>query len=176
MDTVTLALSTTNGWYRLVLLLHLVAVVVGFGSGFVWPYLAGQARRRGRGEGLAFTEVSAEGSLRLTTVPIWVAGALGIVLVVLGDGWAFDQAWISAAFALFIIGVVVATFLHSPNLKRMLELQRELAEGPAPGGGDGPPPQVAELQTRGKRAGMYGGILHLAFLLLMIDMIWKPGL
>ena len=39
----------------------------------------------------------------------------------------------------------------------------------------GKPKEVAEIEERGSRASMYGGILHLFFLLLMIDMIWKPG-
>jgi hypothetical protein len=57
----------------------------------------------------------------------------------------------------------------------MNELQSRLVSGEAKPGPNGPPAEVLELQERGKQAGMYGGLLHLLFLLLMIDMVWKPG-
>jgi hypothetical protein len=91
-------------------------------------------------------------------------------------GEAFSETWVTLAFVLFIAGVCVSEFVHSPNLKAMDALQEKLVSGAAgaPAGG-GPPPEVAELQARGKRAGMVGGILHLIFFLILIDMIWKPG-
>ena len=75
----------------------------------------------------------------------------------------------------FLAAALFAWFVHTPNLKKMDKLRRSSSKDGAPAAG-GPPPQVAELQARGKRAGMNGGLLHLAFLLLVIDMIWKPFL
>jgi hypothetical protein len=54
----------------------------------------------------------------------------------------------------------------------MLALQREMAAAGPPQGG--PPPQLAELQARGKKAAMFGGILHLLFVLILLDMVFKP--
>ena len=65
--------------------------------------------------------------------------------------------------------------LHAPNLKKMDELGAKLSSGEVKGGQGGPPAELAELQERGKKAAMFGGILHLLFALLLIDMIWKPG-
>jgi HAMP domain-containing protein len=123
------------------------------------------------------TRLSIEVSTVLTTYMIWAAGLLGIVLVAVGEGWEFSQTWVSIAFVLFLFGVLFAWFVHTPNLKKMEALQAQLVDGRVvtPAGG-GAPAEVAELEARGKRAGMYGGILHLVFLLLVIDMIWKPGL
>ena len=78
------------------------------------------------------------------------------------------------------IASVISQGFHIPNLKAMLGLQEELAAmGPPPqsagAAAGGPPPQVLELQERGKRAGMYGGILHLLFALILLDMVFKPG-
>jgi uncharacterized membrane protein len=161
--------------YRVLYLLHILLIVVGFGTSFAYPALARRARQLPPAEGHAISHASLAISSGLTTYPIWAAGAVGIVLVAVGEGWEFSQTWVSIAFVLFFFGVLFAFFVHSPNLKRMDALQEELLAGPASTAG-GPPPQVAELQERGKRAGMYGGILHLVFLLLVIDMIWKPGL
>ena len=159
--------------YRLVFLLHLLAVIVGFGSSFVYPVMGREARVRRGVEAHALTQASLRTAKAITTSPIYLAGATGILLVIMSDAIGFDEAWISIAFVLFIVSAVVAGALHLPNLRRMDELLGQMAGGGPPQGG--PPPQLAELEQRGKRAGMYGGILHLSFLALMIDMIWKPG-
>ncbi len=163
--------------YRVLLLLHILLVIVGFGSTFVYASLASRARKLPPVEGHAIGHASLEVSKGLTTYPIWAAGFFGIVLVGVSEQWKFSQAWVSIAFVLFIIGVVVSYFVHTPNLKAIDALQERLIAGDvtAPSAG-GPPPEVGELQSRGKRAGMTGGVLHLIFLLLVIDMIWKPFL
>ena len=64
----------------------------------------------------------------------------------------------------------------SPNLKAMDALAGEAGRRRRrPPATAGRRREVAELQERGKKAGMFGGLLHLIFLLLLIDMIWKPG-
>ena len=163
--------------YDLLLLLHLLCVVVGFGSTFVYAIMGSQASQRRGVEAQALSETSMQASKILTTPVIYAAGAFGLVLVLTGP-WEFSDAWVGIAMALFLAAVLFAAFVHTPNLKRMDELTRELATmGPPPAGAapSGPPPQVAEMEARGKKAAMNGGILHLAFLLLMIDMIFKPG-
>jgi hypothetical protein len=161
--------------YRFLYLLHILFIVVGFGTSFAYPALASRARKLPPAEGHAIGHSTLEISKGLTTYPIWAAGAVGIILVGVSEQWKFSQAWVSIAFVLFFAAVLFAWFVHVPNLKKMDALQEELlAAAPTPGAG--PPPQVAELQARGKRAGMNGGLLHLAFLLLVIDMIWKPFL
>jgi hypothetical protein len=162
--------------YQLLLLLHLLTVVVGFGSSFVWPALSARARKMDPAQAYAMNSTALGLGKGLTTYPIYGAGLTGIVLVAVSEDWEFSQTWISIAFALFIIGVSVSAFLHTPNLRAMNALQEKLVSGGGTPTQGGPPAEVAELQERGKRAGMYGGILHLTFLLLMIDMIWKPGL
>lgn len=163
--------------YELFFLLHLLAVIVGFGSTFVWPVLAAKARALQQPPtALAMSRANYEAGKILTTPFIWAAGGLGIILVAIGEGWEFSQEWISIAFLLFFGAAAFSLFVHLPNLRAMLALQEKLVSGDAKPAQGGPPPELAELQGRGKRAGMYGGLLHLLFLLLMIDMIWKPGL
>lgn len=162
--------------YRFLLLLHLVLVIVGFGSSFVYPALASRARKLAPAEGYAINHAALGLSKGLTTYPIWAGGATGIILVGVSEQWEFSQAWVSIAFVLFFAAALFAWFVHTPNLNKMDALQAELVAGGASPGQGGPPPQVVELQARGKRAGMYGGLLHLAFVLLVIDMIWKPWL
>jgi hypothetical protein len=64
--------------------------------------------------------------------------------------------------------------VYRPNEKRMIELQRELLElRPIPAGAA--PPQVVELERRGRRAGMVGAALDLAVVVIIGLMIWKPA-
>jgi hypothetical protein len=168
--------------YDLFLFLHILAVVVGFGSTFVWPALASKARALPPEQGYAISHASLVTSKVLTRPVIWGVGITGIVLVYLwGDktddvSGAFGEPWVSTAILLYVIGIAVSEVLHSPNLKAMDEIQERLVSGQtgAPAAG-GPPPEVAELQARGKKAGMFGGILHLIFFVILILMVWKPG-
>lgn len=167
--------------YELVKWIHILVVVVGFGSTFVWPFLASRARATGDpGIMLHTTRISVQGGKTLTEPFIYAAGATGVILVLFGQMadfqyWKFSQAWVSIAFLLYIVGLVISLGFHTPNIKAMLALQEELAAG-APPAADGPPPQVAELEERGKKAAMFGGILHLLFALILIDMVFKPFL
>ena len=163
--------------YKVLFLLHILAVVVGFGSSFVWPVLGAQARNLGPGEAsLALSRTAVKYGKVLTTGAIYLAALFGILLVVFsGETWKFSQTWVSAAFLLFIVGAVLG-YLLTANNKKMLDIQERLASGEITGGPGGPPPEVAQMADLGKRSAMFGGLAHLIFLLLLVDMIWKPGL
>lgn len=163
--------------YQVVYLIHLACVIVGFGSSFVYPVLAAKSRNLPPREAYAVNHTVLEISPYLTSYPIYGAGAAGIVLIFLSDQvFSFSQTWISIALLVYILALLVAIFLHSPNLKAMDAIQARLVDAPAGEPGSEPPPEVAELTERGQKAAMYGGILHLFWLVLMIDMIWKPGI
>jgi hypothetical protein len=163
--------------YQVVYLIHLACIVVGFGSSFVYPVLAVRSRKLAPREAYAVNHLALEVSPYLTSYPIYGAGAAGLLLIVLSDEvFTFSQTWISIAFLVYILAVLLAIFLHAPNLKAMDALQAKLVDAPAGTPGSEAPPEVAELEERGQKAAMYGGILHLFWLILMIDMIWKPGL
>jgi hypothetical protein len=60
----------------------------------------------------------------------------------------------------------------------MQALMRELAEAGPPAGGaatGGPPPQVVELEERGRRVGITGATLNVILVLILFLMVWKPG-
>ena len=165
-------------WYGVVLLLHLIAVIAGLGPTFAYPIFGSVAKQRGGSEGEAISRATLDVAGRLEFA-VFAIPVFGLLLVFMSDdAISLGDGWIIAGIVLYAIALYISLGLHTPNLRRMNDLQRELvAMGPPPAGAapSGPPPQVAELEERGKRAGMYGGILHLLLLLLLIDMIWKPG-
>jgi hypothetical protein len=157
--TVLAALDSGDFAWRLLYLGHLLSVIVGFGPTFVVPMFVSTARTT-RSPELLGTVIQV--ATRVITPGVWLAGIFGFLLAMLG-GFDMGDFWISAAMVLFLIGAVLATFVQLPNAKRMAALS-------------GQPDAADELAQRGKRAGMVGGILHLIFFLLLIDMIWKPVL
>lgn len=176
-----LAVYRGDAIYDFVLWLHILTVIVGFGSTFVWPFLASKARQLGDPKvGYYVSQMSLQGGNILSSWFIYGAGATGLLLVILASSndpaiIEFSDTWITFAFILYFIGIGVSLGLHYPNLKAMLTLQEQLASADgSPGGASGPPPQVAELEERGKKAAMYGGILHLLFVLILLDMVFKP--
>ena len=156
-----------------VVFFHVLAVIVGFGSTFVWPALASYGRTQEPAVAYAFSSASLKLVKVLTSYPIYAAGALGLLAAILIDG-AFKEPWLSISMLLYLVALGVSLGLHTPNLKAMNELQRQLVEGEATPTQGGPPAQVLELQERGKKAGMFGGILHLIFAIILILMVVKP--
>lgn len=170
--------------YRILFFLHILLAIVGFGSTFVWPALSSQARKLDDpGQRYAITHAGYVLGKPLSSYPIYGVGLTGILLVVFSKpgfpgaepSIKFSETWISIAFLLYFIALAVSIFLHMPNIKAMDELGAKLAAGdvtPQPGG---PPAEVVEIQERGKKAAMFGGILHLLFVLILLDMVFKPG-
>lgn len=177
------SLQETDDLYRLLVLLHVLAVIVGFGSTFVYPLLGNEAKKHPGLEAKGISNANQVAGQRLTEPAIYAAGAFGVLLVIVGP-FEWEDPWVGLSLVLYVAALLFSIFVHQPNLKRMDALVNELAAmGPPPGaaaggppaGGPpagGPPPQVIEMEQRGKAAARNGGILHLAFAVILILMIW----
>lgn len=174
------AVAPNSFVYELVLFLHIFTAIAGFGSTFVWPVLSVMARKSDDLTLAAGVGKLSEEAGRKFEPFIFANGALGLLLVIFGATadpayWKFSDTWITISMTLYIVALVISLGVHLPNLKAMGVLQQQLLDG-VPGGQDGPPPQVAELEQRGKKAAMLGGVLHLMFFLILFNMVFKPGM
>ena len=138
-----------------------------------WP-----PARRGR-EGAAIGEAVDKG-YKFAEWPIYAVPVLGILLVLLSDDvFKFSQVWISLSFLLYIVAIGLLHGVHLPTVRRINALLKELAgtgHGGRPDAGEGgPPPQVAELDQLGAKAGVVGGILNLLTVVILFLMVFKPG-
>ena len=159
--------------YRLLLLGHLLFVIVGFGSTFVWVFVGPFAQRNPGPVAVGLSDFAVNTGKIVSVYCIWLAGAFGLALGIAAE--YMDQLWLQLALPLYLIAIAFSFFVHVPNLLKMNALGHQLAAGPPPGaGGGGPPPQVLEMQARGKAAARNGGILHVLFFVVLILMIWKP--
>lgn len=141
--------------YKLFLLLHIMSIIVAFAPGFVWPFVSVRLKREGQDPGPAIGALAEGNSARIHGPAMILAGFFGFGLVALSkDAWEFSQAWVSAAMLLWFLALGVVFAVMAPAEKRAAN-------------GD---------QGASKIIAMAGGILHLLLTLLIIDMIWKPGL
>lgn len=170
------ALSQTDNLYRLLVFLHVLLVIVGFGSTFVYPITGRYASTHPGPEGKGISNANLLAGNRLSEPCIYASGVMGVVLVLVGPfGWS-DQ-WVGISLALYLVAMVFSIAVHQPNIKKMDALVNELAAmGPPPGAegppAGGPPPQAVELAQRGKAAARNGGILHLLFAVILVLMVW----
>ena len=164
--------------YELLLFLHLFSVIVGIGNTAMNPVYGVFAKNHPGPGGLAVSEANHKAG-RIGEFFIYAIPVFGILLVLEREAYEFGQTWIWLAIVLYVIALGIATGILFPTSKRMIELQRELvAMGPPPADAPagGPPPQVAELDRLGKTVGMAGSLLHVIATVLIILMVWKPGL
>ena len=160
--------------YHLLVTAHILTVVVGFGSTFVYPLIGNYASKIRGKEAAAISDASLRAAKVVTTPVIYAAAVFGLILVAVGP-YDWDDRFVGAAIVLVVIAVVFSAFVHVPNLHAMNRLSHELAEsGPPPGGASGAPPQAVELETRSKAAARNGGFLDLMFLALVLLMVFKP--
>lgn len=168
-------MGLNGGLYKFLLVLHITAAIIGFGGVFLAGMLGAEAGKR-RNDALAISRATMHVTERIALMAIYAVFPLGIILVLTSDdAWKFSQAWVSLAMLLYIVALGVSHAVHLPNLRRMNALMGELASG-GPAAAGGPPPQVAELEARGKKAAMVGGILNLTWVIVVFLMVFKPGL
>jgi uncharacterized membrane protein len=173
------SLNETDNVYRLLVVLHVLTVIVGFGSTFVYPFTGNYASKHPGLEAKGISNASVQAGDKLTEPAIIASGVLGVVLVLVGP-YEFGDLWVGLSTVLFVAALVFSLTVHIPNIKAMDALINELADmGPPPGAGGadagpppgGPPPQVVEMEARGKAAARNGGILHLAFAVILVLMV-----
>lgn len=141
--------------YKLLLLLHILAVIVAFAPAFVWPVVTVKLVKEGKDPGPAIGALAAGNNARIHGPALVLVGLFGFGLVGVSDRvWEFSQAWVSIAVVLWFAMLGVLFGLLVPAEKRA-------ATGDV---------------GAGKRVGMFNGIISLLLLVMLVDMIWKPFL
>jgi uncharacterized membrane protein len=163
-----------SGAFKFVLLLHLVAVVAGFGPVCLNGLYGIKAKRRGGAEGVAIGTANFEVS-KIAEYFIYAVPILGFALVGMSDKiYKFSQAWVWLALVLYLVGLAVSHAIVIPSHRRMNVVTAELAAaGPSAGGGR--PPQVAEVEQLERKLSIAGPFLNLLVVVIIALMIWKPG-
>lgn len=142
--------AVTSTGYNIVLLLHVLAVIIGFSPLWLAPVLI---RLTANGDKAAADglEVSI---LRFSLPGIGLAGLLGFGLSAMSDKYyKMSQTWISIAAVLWIVLLAVLFFVARPAIKAFRD---------------------GDAAARG-RIMMATGIGHLILVVMLYLMIFKPG-
>jgi len=140
--------------YKLFFLLHIFAVVVAFAPGFVNPILSARYKKEGTSIPGELGEKLYKDSQQIHGPALVLVAFFGLGMVGMSDKvYEFSQTWVSIALLLWFLMVGVVFGL-------LLPAEKKAAAGD----------EVAE-----SRVAMFGGMMHVLFLLMLVDMIWKPG-
>ena len=151
--------------YNLVLVVHLLAVIIGFGGMFIAPFYGNEARNRPGPDGLAVAETTLKVTGTIPTVAVGAVPILGILLILMSDDtWKFSEAWISLSFLLYVVLIVLAVTVQVPNIRKMIAL-RSGAEGV----------RATEVEARARTAGIVGAVVNLLWVAILFLMVFKPG-
>jgi uncharacterized membrane protein len=151
--------------YQLVLVLHILAVIIGFGGMFIAGFYGNEARNRPGREGLAVAETTLKVTSLAPTMAVYSVPILGILLILLSDDtWKFSQPWVGISMLLYIVLLVVAITQQVPAIRKMLAL-RSGAEGA----------QSLEMQALGRKAAISGAVVNLCWVIVLFLMVFKPG-
>jgi uncharacterized membrane protein len=147
--SVLAAMDSTG--YKVMLLIHILAVVIGFAPAWLTPVLM---RLTAAGDKAAADGLETS-ILRFSLPGIAVAGLLGFGLAGMSDKvYSMSQTWLSTAAVLWLILLAVIAFVARPAIKAFRD-------------GDEGARKMVMMST---------GITHLILVVMIFLMIWKPGL
>ena len=168
--------------YKFVLLLHILAVIVGFGSVVLNGLYASRAKRAlGTPAGSALAEANAAVTWKVAEYVIYSVFIFGFILVFLSGKvggkyfYGFQKPWVGAAMGLYIVGLAIAHAVLRPADKKMRAIASSLSgsgEGGSPADG---PALSAQYDTLYTRAAAAGGVLNVIIAVIVYLMVFKPG-
>lgn len=146
--------------YKLVLLLHILSVIVAFAPAFVWPVVSVRLKKQGKAPGPAIGDLAANNTAKVHGPALVLAGIFGFALIGMSKpkgaaeaAWKFSQPWVSVAMLCWFIMLGLVFAVMAP------------AEKKAAAGDEGAEKIISSV----------GGVLHLLLIVVLIMMVWKPG-
>ena len=151
--------------YNVVLVLHILSAIIGFGGMFIAGFYGNEARNLPGREGLAIAQTTLKVTGQIPTVAVCAVPILGILLILMSeDAIKFSAAWISLSFLLYIVLMGLATGLQVPTIRKLVAMRA---------GADGA--TSMEMQALGKKAATVGAVVNVLWVVILILMVFKPG-
>ena len=166
-----------DDFYNLVLVLHILCAIVGFGAVFLNGVYGQQMKTRMQSGKISEAIGIFEANLFVSRIGeyfIYAVFLLGLAVLGLSDSvFKFSQTWMWLSIVIYIVAIGLSHGVLMPAVRRMGLLMHEMAAGPPPVGG--PPPQAAEMASIGQKLGVVGPILDLSMIAVLFLMVFKPG-
>jgi len=156
--------------YKVLVLLHLVCVIAGFGGlAYNGLYLLLSRRRSGAAAVLEMNRLVSS----LAELLIYASFLFGIAAVGASRShWKFSQAWVAAAFGLFLAIVALLHAWIRPNQHRYHSLVAKLSATPA---GAAEQADLVRLEPLERRIAVGWGAFNVGVLVVIYLMVFKPG-
>ncbi len=156
--------------YELLLTLHLLCVIGGFGFLAYTGLTLVVGRRRGASVGTLEVTLQVSGLAELLVYGAFVFGgaAVGSSKV-----WGFGQTWVSTALALFVVDIGILHAVIKRSQREYVALARSLVSAsslPA-----GRPPAVDRIEDLERRIALGWGAFNLVAVVVVLLMVFQPG-
>lgn len=151
--------------YNVVLVLHILASIIGFGGMFIAGFYGNEARSLPGREGLAVAQTTLKVTGGIPTVAVVAVPILGILLILMSeDTIKFSAMWVSLSFLLYFVLMGLATGLQVPTIRKMVAMRA---------GADGA--QSTQMQAMGKKVATVSAVVNVLWVIILILMVFKPG-
>ena len=160
--------------YRILVMLHLLCVIGGFGAvAYNALYVSLAQRRPGASGSSAVLEVNTLVS-GLAELLIYAALVFGVGAVTASQSQVkFSDAWVSAAFAVYLVDIGILHGWIRRHQRRYTAIVRHVEEShPAPGTR---PSELTELEGLEKRVALGWGVFNVLVVGAVYLMVFKPG-
>jgi uncharacterized membrane protein len=160
--------------YRILVMLHLLCVIGGFGAvAYNALYVSLAQRRPGAAGSSAVLEVNMLVS-GLAELLIYAALVFGVGAVTASNSQIkFSQGWVSGAFAVYLADIAILHGWIRRHQRRYTAVIRLVEEArPAPGTR---PLEVTELEMLERRVALGWGVFNLLVVAAIYLMVFKPG-
>jgi hypothetical protein len=159
--------------YQVLVFLHILCAVGGFGVLIYRSFVIDMARRRGdaavAGALYAYGQVST-----VAEALVYGAGAFGLAAAGVGSaGVSLSDAWIQAGIGVYVVMVGVLHGLVRPAEKRYRAALVELAATP-PVAPPARPPQLVEMDGLSRRIGVGSAAFNILLIGALYLMVFKP--
>lgn len=150
--------------YELLIFGHLLFAIAWVGTDIGLQVLASRILAAGGRRRVELLEDTGWLSTRLLMPCSLLVVLFGVLLVLDQDAYGFDQAWISFGLAGYLFSAILGASFLGPESKRVGALASEVgAEDP-------------EVERRIRRVIMLSRIELVVLVLIVLDMVLKPGL
>ncbi|HET9060473.1 MAG TPA: DUF2269 family protein [Acidimicrobiales bacterium] len=173
MTSLQLTPGAPGTGYQILVFLHVLCAVGGFGVLIYRSFVLDMARRRGdaavAGALYAYGQVST-----VAEALVYGAGVFGLAAAAVGTaGVSFSDVWVQAAIGVYLAMVAVLHAVVRPAERRYRASLIELAQTP-PMAPPGRPPQLAEMDGLSRRIGIGTAVFNILLIGALYLMVFKP--
>ncbi|HEV7886120.1 MAG TPA: DUF2269 family protein [Acidimicrobiales bacterium] len=168
-------MGTDSTAYDIVLVLHILAVIFGFGPLVLSGLYDVVSAKRGRRQAAAVGEVQYAVAKTAEKV-VYLVFVFGVALVLMSDGaWSMGDLWISLSMLTYVLAIGLSHGMLMPNERRLNAVKAELA-ALEDANTRATPEQEGRLAALTKRSAAVGTVLDLMLVFIVYLMVFKPGM